>query len=184
MNEETQDGINPLVAQVVSAADAVRSQIRALDDEISGLQQQRRKITDAPVSKADFMEYVREDISRRAKLFPRMLKVKWADRMPFNNFEKLERMHDGHARGLQPFPYISGDLEKEGVDLEPSGFYWYFGDLIVERFEQAIEGLDWPADAIAVSERRQRIEELDSRTKDLIDRRDVLTAQLKIALGA
>jgi hypothetical protein len=184
MKEETQNGVNPLVAKVVTAADAVRSQIRALDDEIAGLQDQRRKITDAPVSKADFMEYVREDIRRRAKLFPRMLKIKWAERSQYNNFEKLERMFDGHARGLQPFPYISGDLEKEGVDLEPAGFYWYFGDLIEERFEQAIEGLDWPADAMSVSERRQRIEELDSRTKDLIERRDVLTAQLKSALGA
>jgi chorismate mutase len=184
MNEETPGGVNPLVAKVVTAADAVRSQIRTLDEEIKGLHEQRQTITAHPVSKADFMEYVREDIRRRSKVYPMMIKKKWGDKQPFNNFDKLERTNGGHGEGLQGFPYLNWDLENMEFKLEPAAFYWYFSEVIQERFELAIQDFDWPAESMPVAERRQRIEAIDAQISDLISRRDGLKGQLKIALGA
>jgi hypothetical protein len=184
MNEETLGGVNPLVAQVRTAADAVRSQIQTLDDEIKGLHEQRRAITEPPVSKADFMEYVREDIRRRSKVYPMMIKKKWGNKQPFNNFERLERTNDGHGDGLQGFPYLNWDLENMEFRQEPAAFYWYFAEVIKERFELAIQDFDWPTEAMPVAERRQRTEEIDTQISDLIGRRDGLKGQLKIALGA
>lgn len=184
MNEEITTTINPLVAEVVTAAGAVRSQIQTLDDEIKGLHEQRQSITGLPVSKSDFMEYVREDIRRRSKVYPMMIKKKWGNKAPFNSFEQLERVSGGHGVGLQGFPYLNWDLESMEFKLEPAAFYWYFSEVIQERFELAIQDFNWPTETMPVAERRQRIEAIDAQISDLISRRDVLKAQLRSALSA
>lgn len=184
MNEETPNGVNPLVAKVINAADAVRAQIQSLDDEINGLYEQRKSITERPVSKSDFMEYVREDIRRRSKVYPLLIKKKWGDKAPFNNFEMLERKHRGHGAGLQNFPYLNWDLDLMDFKLEPAAFYWYFSEVIQERFELAIQDFKWPENAMPAAERRQRMEAIDAQISGLLSRRDALKAQLRIALGA
>ncbi len=182
-NEVSNNGEGSLVSKVAQAVEAVRAKIASLDGEIDTLTQARAAIMAPPVSKQDFMEYVREDIRRRSKIFPRMMKVKWANKHPFNNFEKLERLMGGAAGGLQAFPYFTGDLMDEGIKLEPTSFFWYFGDVIEERFEQAIEDFDWPADAMPISERRTRIQEIDSQIANLTARRDLMKSKLRSTLG-
>jgi uncharacterized coiled-coil protein SlyX len=185
MNQETSSGINPLVAEVIAAANGVRSQIRALDDEVATLQKQRQDLIDPPISRADFMEYVREDISRQSKVFPAMLKTKFGNGRPFgNNFEKLERVYAGHGKGLQAFPYFNWSLDDLGFKLEPAAFYWYFTELIQERFELAIQDFDWPTESMPVAERRERIKKIDAQISDLTARRRVLQGQLMSALSA
>lgn len=166
-----------LVAKVKKAADDVRGQIQALDEEIAVLEEQRRIINNAPVSKADFMDYVREDIRRRSARLPYVLKQKWARDGQYNNFVRLERYFTNGD--LQPIPYINGEVPTPGVNLDPDAFYWYFGGLIIERFEQAIEGLDWPEDTMPVLHRRQRLEDLDAKIQELLSRRDELAADLQ-----
>lgn len=165
-----------LLAKVKKAADDVRSQIQALDVEIEAFDKQRSAINNAPVSKADFMAYLREDICRRSAHLPHVLKTKWARDGQFSNFVRLERVYSNG--GLQPFPYINGEVPVTAVNLDPAAFYWYFGEMVAERFEQAIEGLDWPEDATPVDQRRQQIEEIDSNLEGLMSRRDALAADL------
>lgn len=180
----TEGGINPLVAKVIDAAGAVREEIRKLDGEIEALQVKRRSITEPPVSKDDFMDYVREDIKRRSKLFPISLQKKWANRSEINVFDRMERMYSGAAGGLQPIPYLSGDLEKMDTGLEPAAFFWFFGEVIEERFAEAINDLPWPEDAMPVAERRARIKEIDAEIDKVSIRRNGLQVQLKTAIGS
>ncbi len=188
MNEEmnTQNtgagGVNPLVAKVIDAAGKVQEKIRELDGEIEALRNLRRSITEPLVSKADFMDYVREDISRRANRFPKMLKVRWANKHEFNVFDKMERLYGGAAGGLQAIPYLSGDIEKMDTALEAPAFFWFFGGLIEERFAEAINDLPWPEDSMPVAERRERIREIDAEIGELTRRREGLQAQLKAAM--
>lgn len=175
-------GVNPLVAKVIDAAGKVQEKIRELDGEIEALQRLRLQITEPTVSKADFMDYVREDIKRRAGRFPKMLKVRWANRHEFNVFDKMERLYNGAAGGLQAIPYLSGDVEKMDTGLEPPAFFWFFGSLIEERFAEAIDDLPWPENAMPVAERRERIKEIDAEISKLTSRRTTLQAQLKSAM--
>lgn len=175
-------GINPLVVKVIDAAGAVREKIRAVDGEIEALRNLRRSITAPTVSKTDFMDYVHEDIKRRARMFPRQLTKKWANRSEFNVFDRMERMFNGHAGGLQPIPYLSGDIEKMDTGLEPAAFFWFFGALIEERFMEAINDFPWPEDAMPVTERRERIKKIDIEINNLTSLRDGLQAQLKSAM--
>lgn len=189
MTEETdtqnveEGGISPLVAKVIDAAGAVREEIRKLDGEIEALQSLRRTITEPNVSKSDFMDYVREDIKRRGARFPIQLQVKWAKKNEFNIFDRMERMYCGHAGGLQPIPYLSGDIEKMDTGLEPAAFFWFFGELVEERFAEAINDLPWPEDVMSVIERRERIKEIDAEINQVSIRRDDLRTQLKTAIG-
>lgn len=177
-------GMSPLVAKVIDAAGAVREEIRKLDGKIEALQSLRRTITEPPVSKNDFMDYVREDIKRRSARFPRQLQAKWANKKEFNIFDRMERMYSGHAGGLQPIPYLSGDIEKMDTGLEPAAFFWFFGELIEERFAEALNDLPWPEDAMPVAERRERIKGIDAEINKVSIRRDGLRAQLKAAIGS
>jgi hypothetical protein len=166
-----------LVAEMKKSAADVRSKIKALDVEIEALNEERRAINAAPVSKADFMEYLRSDIQRRAARMPLLLAQNLTRSGESRNFENLERI-DSRA-GKQDIPYINGDSPVDHVTLGDPAFFWYFGDLIAERFEQVVDGLSWPADAMPVTQRRQRIKEIDSKIGSLTAQRNMLEMDLR-----
>jgi hypothetical protein len=58
--------VKDLLAQLRGAANAIKAQIHEADAQIAALEEQRRALTDAPVSKADLVEYIRADIQHRA----------------------------------------------------------------------------------------------------------------------
>jgi septal ring factor EnvC (AmiA/AmiB activator) len=166
-----------LVAEMKKSAADVRSKIKALDAEIEELNEERQAINAAPVSKADFMEYLRSDIQRRAARMPQLLQQTFAQREKSRNFEILERIDS--RGGKQDVPYINGDSPVDHVTLGDHAFFWYFGDLIAERFEQVADGLSWPADAMPVAQRRQRIKEIDSKIGSLSAQRNMLEMDLR-----
>lgn len=166
-----------LVAKVKKSADDVRSKIQSLDAEIAALNEARKAIDDAPVSKNDYMEYLRADIARMAARMPQAIKEKWARDGDFRKYGMLERIHS--RSGSQPIPYINGETHGTSVELGPSAFYWYFGDLIAERFDQVLEEVDWPQDAMPVVDRRKRVAEIDSKIDELSRRRSILESNLR-----
>lgn len=170
--------VKTLLSQLRGAADAIKAQIHEADKQIEALNKERRALADAPVSKADFMEYIRADIGRRAAGYPIRLK-QWARKTNFPpSFVQLERTHT--QEGLHMFPYLDGEAPYNGpiVEFEPRALYWHFGELIAERFSAALDVLQWPADAVSVAERRTRIAKIDAQIQELETRRDGLAKDL------
>ncbi|MCH2222848.1 MAG: hypothetical protein MK097_21375, partial [Dechloromonas sp.] len=81
-------------------------------------------------------------------------------------------------------------LQSDGVHIAPESrernraeggeaFYWYFGDLIAERFMAALDMVhDWSEGGLPIADRRKRIAEIDQEIETLIERRDGLIGQL------
>ena len=168
--------VKGLLAQLRTAADAIKAQIQEADSQIAALTEQRRVLTNASVSKDDFMGYVRADIQRRAVSYQYRLK-RFAEKnnFPFG-FAQLERVHV--AESLQPFPYLDGEVPHNGAELDTGAFYWHFGDLIAERFGVALDNFDWPDDVVSVEDRRLQIAEIDKKLQEIQAKRDELANDL------
>lgn len=169
--------VKELFAQLRSAANGVKAQIHELDDQIFALTEQRRALTDAPVSKADIMEYVRADIQRRAANYQWRLK-KMADEGGLSiSFSNLERRH---VKGEhQPFPYLDGNpMHGDFHNIEPHGIFWNFGNLIAEQFAVALDKVECAADTVPVADRRRMIAEIDAKLEKLNAEQDGLAGDL------
>jgi len=164
-----------LVRAVHEAADVVIGKIHEADREIAELEAERSSLTESPVSRAEFMEYVRADVERRGSSYKLRLKH-WKGKWFQNTFAKFEK---AHSTGIdQTIPYLSAENPFGGAEMAPDAVYWLFGDLIVKRFGDAAEGLPWPEKSVPVKERRARIASLDQQISDLQKRRDALSADL------
>ena len=170
--------VKGLLAQLRDAANAIKAQIHEADDQIAALTAQRRALTDAPVSKADLMEYALADIQRRAANY--QFKVeRWArDTWPIS-FANLERRHVEGKQ--QPFPYLDGDPIHDGGNIshmESAGIFWNFGELFAVRFAMALNKLEFPTEAVPAVDRRRQIAEIDAKLKELNAKRDGLANDL------
>lgn len=166
-----------LLAQMGKAANDVVGKIRALDAQIEQLNVKRGELSDAPLAKSDFMEYVREDIRRRASSFPTRLKIKWARDLRHLHFSVWERTFQSGTD--QMIPYLDGDVCNPGIHFKPDAFYWLFGDLIATRFEAAVDALPWPTPGLPIAERRIEIEKLEQQIEALESERDELASELQ-----
>lgn len=168
--------VKGLLSQLRDAANAIKTQIHEADAQIATLEAQRRALTDAPVSKADLVEYIRADIQRRASNYEWSL-AKWAkeSNFPFS-FLELERNHA--AKKQQPFPYWDGMPHHDVGNIAPQGMYWLLGDLLAERFLTALDKLGYADDLVPVADRRRLIAEIDAKLKELNAKRDELANDL------
>lgn len=168
--------VKGLLSQLRAAADAIKAQIHEADAQIAALNEQRRALTNAPVSKTDFMSYVRADIERRAVSYQQRMKH-WArkNNFPFS-FAQLERVHT--LENLQPFPYLDGETPHNMGELDPGALYWHFGELIAERFDLALDYFEWPGDSVSVADRRRQIAEIDAKLIAISAKRDELANDL------
>lgn len=163
--------VKGLLSQLRTAAGAIKAQIQEADSQIAALNEQRRALTDTPVSKSDFMGYVRADIESRSVSYQNRLKA-WArkSKFPFS-FTQLER---NYALGtLQPFPYLDGETPHPFGEIEPAALYWHLGDLLAERFADALDNLQWPDDdVVSVADRRLQIAAIDAKIQEINAKRD------------
>lgn len=169
--------VKSLLEQLRDAANAIKTNIQDMDDQIAALVDRRRALTDAPVSKTDLMNFLRADIERRASGYQIRIE-KWARESGYPlSFIHLERNH--LAGKNQPFPYLDGNPAHDDFNfLEPAGLYWNFGDLILERFAIALDKLGYGNFEMPVAERRAKIAEIDKQLKALNTERDKLAAEL------
>lgn len=168
--------VKGLLAQLRDAANAIKAQIHEADDQIAALEEQRRALTGAPVSKADLAEYIRADIQRRAENYQWRID-KWAREGGFPiSFADLERRHI--AGKPQPFPYWDGAPHHDANNIELHGMYHLFGDLLMERFLTALDKLGYADGLVPVADRRRQIAEIDAKLKELNAKRDGLANDL------
>ena len=168
--------VKGLLAQLRDAANAIKAQIHEADAQIAALEEQRRALTDAPVSKADLVEYIRADIQRRADNYQWRID-KWAREGGFPvSFIELERRHISGKP--QYFPYWDGNPHHDAHNIELHGMYHLFGDLLAERFLAALDKLGYADGLVPVADRRRQIAEIDAELKALNAKRDGLANDL------
>lgn len=176
------DDFKGLYAKLKTAAEGIKGEITAIDNRVAALQAEREVLTDAPVSKDDFMTYVREDIARRGQMYVHRIKG-FAGRKARGNakldpsFSHLEQAFQSNR--LQAFPFMNGEDAFDGFNPTADAFYWYFGELIAERFSVALDlAHDWPVGGVPVAERRKQIAAIDEELDSLTEKRDSLAAEL------
>ena len=126
--------VKDLLSQLRSAAEVIKKQIHEADQKIEALLNERAALSEARLTKEDFMLYVRKDIERRASDYPnRMKSLARTTDFPFNlSFPQLERIDKSGSSQL--FPYLNGEVYTDGAALSASALYWIFGDQIEKRF--------------------------------------------------
>ena len=137
---------------------------------------------DSHVSRDEYAAYVKADIAKRGELFVHRIKgfarhnARGSARLD-TSFVALEKALNSSR--LQGIPFMNGEDCFDGFNPTPEAFYWYFGDLIAERFMAALDMVhDWSEGGLPIADRRKRIAEIDQEIETLIERRDGLIGQL------
>ncbi|MEF8699251.1 MAG: hypothetical protein V5B33_07975 [Candidatus Accumulibacter sp. UW20] len=173
---QTKDGeLNALLQAVRKAADAILVKIQKADEEMSVLEAERTSLTDSPVSRDDLMAYVRADIARRGAPYQFTLSH-WKNKWFHNAFSRWERAEQGNRN--QAIPYLNAEQSHEGAEMTPGALYFLFGDLIAERFAEALKVLPFPENAVPVEQRRARIAAIDAELDRLNAHRAELVGEL------
>lgn len=167
--------VSKLLGQLRDAAQTLRGEIGAIDNEIAALNDERRQLNNEPLTKADFAEYVKADIARQAQQYQNRLNREFS-MASHARFVSLERkQQDGQPLGL---PYLSGEMFAHGAKPEPHALYWLFGEQIAERFVAALDSQPWPETATPIAQRRERIAVIDARLAGLNTQRDALASEM------
>ncbi|MDE2389313.1 MAG: hypothetical protein KGN35_09590 [Betaproteobacteria bacterium] len=175
---DTGEEVKGLLTKLRSAAEIIKKQIYEADKKIEALLDERASISESRLSKEGFMQYVREDIQRRAAEYPiRMRHLARTTGFPFStSFPQLER--NEKSGNTQPFPYLDGQTYSNGPAWHASAIYWLFGEQIEKRFADALDQFDWPESSMTPDERRKRIAEIDLELEKLNGERDSLASDL------
>lgn len=158
--------------QLRSARDSLIAEINALDSQIAERHAARSALTSGPVSKADFLEYVRSDMKRRARFFVQGL-MRAVASVP-KDYGRLERLHKTGAK--LNIPYLTG--AQSPLEMSEGAVYFYFGDAMVDRLEIELDALDWPESIATATERAPLIAAIDAEIEALNQQREDLAASL------
>jgi hypothetical protein len=162
--------INDLLGQVETAAKQLLDTIQDLDARIAKLQEKRRRIGEAAVSKADFLRYIEKALDKNAKnIGPNLA----------HQFEKVDRSYFALENAQINIPFLTGAIYPVVITEEAA--YWYLKPIIMARMEELAGNLDFPADAVPVDERRRLVEAVDVEIKQLISERNSLAVQMEAA---
>ena len=165
--------IKSLLKQVMDAAGEVVGEINALDNRIQALNQQRQSIGDAPVSKADFLEYISRSIDRQTDRFSGSIK---------RELEKVNRAFFSIERDPMRLLLLTGAINLPVVITEEACL-WYLKPAIMARMEELTESIDFSGagDAIPVEKRRVMVAQIDAEIDTLRAERADLANQLQAA---
>lgn len=165
--------INKALENLRSAAGDLVNAISDLDSRIAACHSKRDAITSAPVSRDDFLGYIKADIARRGRSFAGSVARSITGH--YRDFGRLENLNaDGGKLNLH---YLTGQIGIPTVITEEA-LYFYVGDRIAERLGDLLAALPWPEDAIPVAERAKMLVELDREIAKLTKERDALAQQM------
>lgn len=165
--------INEALKNLRSAAGELLSTISNLDSRIAACHCKRDAITSAPVSRDDFLGYIKTDIARRGRSFAGNIARTITSH--YRDFGRLENLNaDG---GKLNIDYLTGRIGIPAVITEEA-LYFYIGDRTAERLGDLLAALPWPEDAIPVAERAKMLVELDREIDKLTKERDALAQQM------
>ena len=165
--------LNKALSQLRQAAEQLTQEVARLDQHIAGLYAKRDALTSEPVTKADFLEYIRADLRKRAKRFAYTLRAGLKN--VNKSFSSLERAKDDPAQ-LIHLPYLA----EPGlpVDVTEAAMFFYFEDVIVAGVSRQVDAMPWPENAQTVSGRSEALAKLDAEIAALEKQRDALANEL------
>ncbi len=164
--------IDKLLKQVNDAAGELVGMIQEVDARISALQIERQSIGNAPVSRADFLEYISQAIDAKSRLFGKG-KTRQIEAID-TSFFSLER------GGLENFNFLL--TEQFGhADIHEGGLYWYLKPSIMARCAEIAEEMALPDNAMSPGDRQSRIAAIDAEIAVLRVQRNEMAGQLKKA---
>ncbi len=163
------------LGQLKSVADNLLAEIGRIDAEIASRVAKRDALLAAPVSKAEFLTYVREDMRQKADYFAKNL-----GRALVQQEKSLGAMEAAgrHAAGNLNLYYLTGSFIPNG-GISEGAMYFHFGDEMTKRVGTLIEDIDWPeAPSEPLDERRQLLVTLNDEIAALEVQRDDLASQM------
>lgn len=163
--------LSGLLSQVKSAADKIKDKISGLDDQIDALYKKRSHIVSGALSKSDYLDTIRADIQTKTQRFSADLKRHLDGAMV--GYPSVAR---AHADGL-PIRYLKGGRTIPEVMAEEA-YYFYFEDAILAGVERALEGKEWPTDAVPAAERATALQVIGEQIEALTAERDTLADDL------
>lgn len=144
----------------------VGGKYRDLVAEGEQLRQQRDEIKAAPCSREDMLAAINRLIDARAQQYPSRLQ------------ERIEHM--GIAHDLDELYHKAANLDSRGAAIGllsatqhtslpahikhvEEAMYFIFGDTLKAAVERALNAMEWPAGAISLGKRQEKLDDLDKR---------------------
>lgn len=168
--------LNKALSQLRQAAGQLTQEVAGLDQRIAGLYAKRDALTSAPVTKADFLEYIRADLRKRTKRFAYTLSAGLKN--VNKSFSSLERAKDDPAQLIR-LPYLADPGLP--VDVTEAAMFFYFEDAIVAGVSRQVDAMPWPENAQTASGRSETLAKLDAEIAALEKERDALAHELVAA---
>lgn len=166
------DKLKSLLKQVNAAASEIIATIQGTDAKIADLQKQRQQIGDAPVTRADWLEYIGAEIDRKAGTFGDFIR-------------RMAGSIDASFFALERLGRLPGDLLAANRNVPhpmiDEACYWYLKPAIMARMAEIADEMDFPEDAIPLEQRRAMIAEIDAEIQRLRNERNDMAAQLQKA---
>lgn len=164
--------IQGLMSQLKQAADKLKTRIHALDDQIEALYAQRSSILSGPLSKLDYLAVIRADIQTKARMF----KTNLQRHLQEGNKVNYPAVAQAGAGGL-PLRYLDAG-SNHAMEMPEGAYYFYFEDVIVSGVERAMDGREWPGDAVPAAEREKALQAIGAQLGALTVERDALAHEL------
>lgn len=161
--------IKTLLGQIKTAAQTLKEQVTELDTRLADAQKRRDIITRESVSIEDYMRYVRADIKEKGDYF-------WRNYLK-HDIQKTARQYTALETSIG-LDYLNPGINRPVV-ISEEGLFFYFGDLIAARIEQAIRAdMDWATGVMPVAERKKIVSSLDAEILEIRQQRKALTDEL------
>lgn len=155
------------------AALELTGELGRLDQRIADLHSERDAITSAPVTRDDFLDYVRADIIKRSTRFAVELKRNIGTIN--KSFSVMERIACNDEYSL-PIRYLSP--LGVPVDATEGALCLYLEDAIIAGVSRVIDTSPWPENAISAAGRNDKVALIDVEIEKLTVQRDGLAQQL------
>jgi len=168
--------IGALMSMVKEAADKLKARIADIDEQIDALQPAHDALLYGPLSKADYLAVIREDVRGRASLFRKQLLLN------LENPEKVNysRVLSADGKGLNISYLSAGNMNS--FQFTEGAYYYYLEDQIVDGVERALADREWPVDAVSMADRGPALAALEAQIAELTAQREAMADEL-VACG-
>lgn len=141
---------------------------RDLDTRINELQRKRDALAGTPASRADVKAFLEVRIKSAAQRYESRLRGALT---PLVTLGARLNIHDQGQHGVSPTLGRGGDLDVQGLDDVLCGLY---EAQVRKTIFEAIDRMDWPANAMEATQRKEQLARLDEQLDRLMIEREEL----------
>lgn len=170
--ESTDPELGAALKQLCTARDSIVGEIKALDKKIGERHAARAKLLNDPVSKPEYMGFVKAELERRAANLSGPLNGAIAS-APKGYGELSRALAKGPVSNMN---YLTDRILPDRVT--DAAICFYFGEAIIAKLTAVVDGMDWPDGSVPCAKRDELIALADSEINDLTCQRDELAASL------